>query len=183
LIIAGIDYSMTSPSICIHTGDAWSFDNCEFFFRNDNKRLCSAPRFTHSGIEFYGSNEQRFVQSAEWARKVLKPYKIDLLVLEGYAMGAKGLVFNIAENTGALKRVFWEEGIKFITPAPTVVKKFATGKGNANKDSMEVSFHAETGFLIRPHINQKSGSNPSSDIIDSYFMSKFGFYQLQEAKV
>jgi hypothetical protein len=177
LIIAGIDYSMTSPSICVHSGDAWSFDNCEFFFRNDNKKLCSAPRFNHSGIEFFGSNEQRFYQSAEWARKVLKPFKVDLLVLEGYAMGAKGLVFNIAENTGALKRVFWEEGIKFITPAPTVVKKFATGKGNSNKEKMEEAFLAETSFDVKTPINQKSGSNPSSDIIDSYYMAKFGFFQ------
>jgi Holliday junction resolvasome RuvABC endonuclease subunit len=177
VIIVGIDYSMTSPSICVHSGDAWSFDNCEFHFRNDNKKLQSSGRFHHYGIEFYSSQEERFYQSAEWARKVLKPYKIDLLVLEGYAMGAKGLIFNIAENTGALKRMFWEEGIKFITPAPTTVKKFFQGKGNANKEAMEAAFLAETSVDVKPIINQTKGSNPSSDIIDSYAMAKFGFFQ------
>jgi Holliday junction resolvasome RuvABC endonuclease subunit len=108
---------------------------------------------------------------------VLNKHFIDLVVIEGYAMGAKGLVFNIAENTGCLKQMLWVDGIKFITPAPTTVKKFATGKGNSNKEKMEEAFVAETGVDVRVPINQTKGSNPSSDIIDSYYMAKFGFFQ------
>lgn len=175
MIIAGIDYSMTSPSICLHEGDDWSFSNCTFYFRNDNKKLQSSGQFNHSGLLFYSSQEERFRQSAEWARDILKGKDIKLLALEGYAMGAKGLIFNIAENTGCLKQVMWEEGIKFITPAPTSVKKFATGKGNSNKEKMEEAFIEETGINVRVPINQTKGSNPSSDIIDSYYMAKFAF--------
>jgi Holliday junction resolvasome RuvABC endonuclease subunit len=176
VIIAGIDYSMTSPAVCFHKSDSWDFSNCEFYFRNDGKKLQSSGRFHHYTIDFYDSQEQRFRQSAEWVRSLMASWKPHLVVIEGYALGAKGLVFNIAENTGVLKQILWEEGISFITPAPTTVKKFATGKGNSDKAKMEEAFVAETGYAdLRTAINQTKGSNPSSDIIDSYYMAKFGF--------
>jgi hypothetical protein len=178
VIIAGIDYSMTSQAVCFHQGNSWAFSNCEFYFRNDGKKLQSSGKFHHYNVDFYDSQEQRFRQSAEWVRSLMRSWKPDLVVIEGYAMGAKGLIFNIAENTGVLKQILWEEKIPFITPAPTSVKKFATTKGNAKKEQMEEAFIADTGCTdLRTQINQLKGMNPSSDIIDSYYMAKFGFFQ------
>lgn len=175
MIIAGVDFSMTSPAICLHYGDSWHFNNCAFHFCNDNKKLQSSGQFYHSFHKLWSCPEERFYQLSEWARSVLAGSEIKLLALEGYAMGAKGLVFQIGENTGQLKRMMWEEKIPFIVPAPTLIKKFASGKGNSNKEAMEAAFVAETGFDVRVPINQTKGSNPSSDIIDSYFLAKYAF--------
>ena len=54
-------------------------------------------------------------------------------------------------------------------------KKFATGKGNANKVLMYEAFIEETGddlaklFEFDPY----TGQSPVSDIIDSYYIAKY----------
>lgn len=177
-IIAGIDYSMTSPAICVHVGDKWSIDNCVFYFKTDKKKLATVHKHVRSSmIEPYTSQEQRFYNNAQWAIEVLNSWQVELVVLEGYAMAAKGLVFHIGEHTGILKNQMWRHGYKFVTPPPTVVKKFATGKGNANKDVMELSFEAETNFKMRSQTGQSIASNsPSNDLVDAYYMAKYGFH-------
>ena len=54
---------------------------------------------------------------------------------------------------------------------PTVIKKFATGKGNASKEDMLEAWKNEPNNF---ELIQESG-NPASDIIDSYFICKYGF--------
>jgi Holliday junction resolvasome RuvABC endonuclease subunit len=176
-IVAGIDYSMTSPAICIHRGNEWSLDNCKFYFRTDKKKLeLKTAQFQSAFIEPWTSNEERFAAGAAWAGAVLSVAKPEAVTLEGYAMGAKGLVFHIGENTGQLKQILWKQGLKFDVPAPSAIKKFATGKGNANKEKMEEAFVAETGFNLRPLLGQTDLSfTPSADIIDSYYMAKWAF--------
>lgn len=178
MITAGIDYSMTSPAICIHEGPAWSLDNCKFFFRSDKKSLKSSkPSVTMSLIQEYKLQEERFYNNALWARRVLDEYKVTEVVLEGYAMGAKGLVFHIGESTGILKHFLWRDEIKIHVVPPMVIKKFATGKGNANKDAMEEAFKKETDFDMRAATTQSPKINtPSSDLIDSYYMCKYSFH-------
>ena len=67
----------------------------------------------------------------------------------------------------------------FTSIPPTVIKKYATGKGNANKDLMYESFTAE---LLTPPDLQKSLqpkskklSNPVTDLVDAYFIAKWGW--------
>jgi hypothetical protein len=56
-----------------------------------------------------------------------------------------------------------------------VIKKFATGKGNANKEALQEVFLKETGYNIKEKFNMTEKQwNPSSDIIDSYFICKYG---------
>lgn len=178
MVIAGIDYSMTSPAICIHDGDSWSLDNCKFYFRTDKKSLeLRSEMFRSELIEPWSCQEERFAAGAQWAKQILLRENPERVTLEGYAMGAKGLVFHIGENTGQLKRVMWELKIPFDVPAPSAIKKFATGKGNANKEKMEEAFLAETGFNMRPILMQsKLSFTPSADIIDSYYMAKWCFH-------
>ena len=92
--------------------------------------------------------------------------------LEDYAMGAKGRVFAIGENTGILK--YKLRGYSLSTYPPTVVKKFATDKGNANKELMYETFTEETGVDLKDFFPSKSEKigNPISDIIDSYYICK-----------
>ena len=177
MIVAGIDYSMTSPAICIHKGTEWHLDNCRFFFRTDKKKMeIKNDRFQSTLIEPWTSNEQRFMAGAAWAGAILSVEKPTKVTLEGYAMGAKGLVFHIGENTGQLKNIMWRLGLSWDVPAPSAIKKMATGKGNANKEKMEEAFVAETGFNMRPILGQTDLSfTPSADIIDSYYMAKWAF--------
>lgn len=181
MIVAGIDYSMTSPAICVHSGSDWHIDNCKFYFQTGVARMV-IDNGTIKGtmLSPHTSQEQRFFQNAIWSKKILQEHKPELVALEGYAMGAKGLIFNIAENTGMLKHIMWREGFKFLTPPPTVLKKFATGKGNANKEVMEEHFIKETGWVdLKKTLGQKESMfNPSGDLIDSYFACKYAYTEL-----
>ena len=58
------------------------------------------------------------------------------VAIEDYAMGAKGRTFNIGELGGVIRLAVYRAGIPMIEVPPTVLKKFVTGRGNANKASM-----------------------------------------------
>jgi Holliday junction resolvasome RuvABC endonuclease subunit len=95
-------------------------------------------------------------------------------------MGSKGRVFNIAENTGVLKYRFWNFQIEFKTIAPTVIKKFATGKGNSNKEQMQLVFEQENSIRLKNELNMTEKQwNPSSDLIDAYYICKYGYQNEQ----
>lgn len=176
-VICGIDYSMTSPAICIHAGDSWDVRNCSFYFRTSvKKNQISIPQFEGTLIEPYKCEEERFFNTAKWAEKIIQAHKPTFAALEGYAMGAKGKVFHIGENTGQLKHMMWMNNLPFIVPAPTLIKKFATGKGNSDKHKMEEAFVEQTGLSVRTKLMQSDlQMNPSSDIIDAYYMCKYAF--------
>lgn len=96
------------------------------------------------------------------------------IAIEGYAYGAKGKVFHIAENTGVLKYRLHQTGIPLEVIPPSAIKKQSAGKGNANKEEMYNAFTKETGVFLQMVISpgKKDIGNPVSDIVDSYFICK-----------
>ena len=59
---------------------------------------------------------------------------------------------------------------------PTVVKKFATERGNATKEMMYEQFSKETKVdlmnLVTP--DKTKLTNPVTDIVDAYYICKYG---------
>jgi len=178
MIIAGIDYSMTSPSICIFVGeerDAFCFNKCTFHFLTDTDKYATYFLKNIYGTRFdqWSDDTQRFKTIADWA--VEKVRVCDSVALEGYSYGSKsGLMFNIAENTGILKYKLYDCGIPVEIMPPTTVKKYATGKGNSDKNAMHRSFRLETGVDLKEEITPRKAKvgNPVSDIVDSYYICK-----------
>ena len=151
MIHIGIDYSMTSPAICIANGDSLSFHYLTSVKKFEGKFSGNVYGYVYPD---WTEPEERFHKISEWAISVIEktcdpqwglntPMSV---VIEGYSMGSKGKVFHIAENTGILKYKLWQKNITFVTPAPTSIKKFATGKGNADKSMMYESFLAKNGL-------------------------------------
>ncbi len=183
MIVAGIDYSLTSPAICVHEGDEWSYENCSFYYMVQKEKLAmSQPQFYATMYPEFKSDIHRFDNLASWSLGILKAHRVERCFIEGYAFGAVGRVFQIAENAGVLKYKAWKEGLNFEVYPPTVIKKFATTKGNANKEKMYEAFIQENAVDIREkvgilNINQW---NPVSDIVDSYYIAKLGFMKERE---
>ena len=97
------------------------------------------------------------------------------IFIEGYSFGSKGQgLFQIAENCGILKYRLQEENLPYSTVVPSVVKKGATGKGNADKDMMYEAFMKETKINLKKIFDTEKVGNPISDIVDSYFIQKVG---------
>jgi crossover junction endodeoxyribonuclease RuvC len=70
-----------------------------------------------------------------------------LVVIEGPAFGAKGrAVFDIAGMRGVITHSLWMDGMPYVEVPPSVLKKYVTGKGNANKDAMIAAAIRSLGF-------------------------------------
>lgn len=181
MITAGIDYSMTSPAICVHTGTDWSIKNCVFYYMvAKDKHLVITDQLKGSLYPLWETTEQRFDNLAKWSIDILNSSKVEFVVIEGYSYGSSSSrLFQIAENGGTLKQMIWKNKIPFEVTPPTVIKKLATGKGNSNKEKMWDSFIEETGLNIFHILGQeeKKNWNPVSDMVDAYYLAKFNFQQ------
>jgi len=173
----GIDYSLSSPCICINSGAEFNITNCSFHYLTSTKKYEGVWKQNVNitgNLHFdFTSDEQRYNLITNWVLGLLE--EDDVICIEGYSMASTGRVFNIAENAGLLKHYLWKNKFKFSVVPPTVIKKFATGKGNANKEKLQESFVQETGVNIKQILNMTEKQwNPSSDIIDSYYLCKYG---------
>lgn len=172
--ICGIDYSLTSPALCIGNAREFSVETCHFYYlTKSEKQLVTSTNIYGSLYPDYDCEEERHSRLAEWALTAILKHDVEWVAIEGYAYAAKGKVFNLAENTGLLKYVLWQNQFTPQIFEPQKIKKFATGKGNANKEAMETVFVAETGLDFRSLLGQSAKSfNPSSDLIDGYYIAK-----------
>ena len=178
--IAGIDYSLTSPSICVYEGEVEKikFDSCKIYFLSNTKKFSDYTYKNLDGQENlsnFATPEERYDFISDWAMDILISHEVEEVFLEDYSYGSTGKVFHIAENCGLLKYKMWQSDIKFTLVAPTVIKKFASGKGNAPKEKMYESFLFETKRNLQEEFQIKSDKigNPISDVVDSYFICKY----------
>ena len=185
--VAGIDYSLTSPAICIaevRDENKIKFEDCRFHYIKQKKNQNSVGVFNGYDYPKYSDEMERYENLAEWAIERIRWYngRVKCVYLEDYAFAATGRVFNIAENTGILKHRLKKNNFKFKTIPPTVIKKHASGKGNANKELMYETFLKETKIDLQSQLTPKSTKiiNPVSDIIDSYYIAKCGIEEVYD---
>lgn len=183
--IAGIDYSLTSPSVCvtkIENGE-FKYENSKFYFLRQSKHQQSIGRtFICHEYPSYSSAIERYDKLASWTLENLVWYtgRVQKVFIEDFAFSATGRVFNIAENVGVLKKRLYDAKISFECIPPTVIKKFATGKGNAKKEVMYDAFYQESKVDLQSSLSPKSKNigNPVSDIVDAYYITKTGYFTL-----
>lgn len=172
-IKCGIDYSMNSPSLCIWDDSLpLAYENVKFYGLSDTKKYQGI--FGNVDIRPYPTYEhemERYDTISEWAMKIMRFHGVEKVSIEGYSMGSKGMVFNLAENCGLLKFKMWRDGIEYIMPAPTQIKKLFTGRGNASKGDMVSYFNLNTKVdMIKLLDGKNANSGPVNDLCDSYAM-------------
>lgn len=181
----GIDYSLTSPAICVHDlNTPWSFENCHFGFLTKRKALDGSflqGRIRGKLFRDYSTDLVRFIQNAIDLKSFVSPMTLDdHVAVEGYAFGARGMrIFQIGEATGILIQMMIIEngsllnkGRHITRPSPSSIKKYATGKGNANKEAMYEAFSEETGINLAAELHLRSTDSPVDDLVDSYWICK-----------
>jgi Holliday junction resolvasome RuvABC endonuclease subunit len=173
--IVGIDYSLTSPAVCINIdGNA----GLMFYYLTNRKKWIGNMSEDVVGYEHkeYKTPIHRFSQISDFVLDIVTNLINPIVYIEGYSFGSKGQgIFQIAENCGILKYRLQELKIPYETIVPSVVKKGATGKGNADKDMMYESFVKETKIDLKKIFDTDKVGNPISDIADSYFIQKVGY--------
>ena len=172
----GIDYSLSSPAVCICTGE-FKFDNCKIYYLTNVKKYEGdyLKGQLNGRLHLpYTSEQQRHDQISQWAFDLIGSTDSDIFI-EGYSFGSKGLVFNLAENMGTLKHKLYKSNKQFTQIVPGQIKKIATGKGNADKLKMYEQFKIDTGLDLVKIFEQTKLNNPVTDIIDAYYVAKAGY--------
>ena len=190
----GIDYSLSSPGICVNTSEEeFRYEDCKFYYLTNTKKYEGTFKekmaFGTSAVEYigtphrpYNSEPERYNNIANWAIDIIKLYgdaKTGInrikptIQIEDYSFGSTGRVFHIAENLGLLKyKLKIECGWDYTLLAPSVIKKFATDKGNANKEMMLGAFQEDTGVNLG-ELFDSSVKSPITDVADAYFICKY----------
>ena len=179
MIVIGIDYSLTNPCICIANSDLnTDFANTSVHYLTDtNKYTGDFGNITGTLHKTYSCQEERHENNTMWVLDHINTNVETKVYLEGYSMGSKGKVFNIAENAGLLKYHVWKLGIPLITVPPTTNKKFFSGKGNSDKDKMEEAFRTKTGvdlYQVFGFDRTTKVLSPYNDIVDAYALAQYG---------
>lgn len=171
--ILGIDFSLTSPAYTLLT---------------DNQVTCYCVSSVKQPIDMSVSSNMRIViypiekqfetpyHRMNYLAEITESFakQAEHVCIEDYSFGSIGMIFSIAEITGYVKYRLWRMGKSPCLVAPTKIKKWATGKGNANKELMITSFTQKTGIDLLeklPLNKQKPFSSPISDIVDSYYIA------------
>ena len=173
--IIGIDYSLTSPAVCVNIdGDA----GLMFYYLTTKKKWIGQMSEEIIGYEHKEWTDpiERFKYISDFALDIISPLLNPQIYIEGYSYGSKGQgLFQIAENCGILKYRLQEEQLPYANVVPSVVKKGATGKGNADKEMMYEAFVKDTKLDLKKIFDTEKVGNPISDIADSYFIQKVGY--------
>ena len=185
--IVGIDYSLNSPAICI-ADDNFDFNKCSFHFLTSKKKHIGKFGKNIFGYEIkdYNTPIERFSNISNWALDIIHKHKSNTakVFIEGYSFSSKGqAVFQIAENCGILKyRLQMSPSMLYDTIVPSVVKKYASGKGNADKQLMYDSFKKHTKIDLMKMFDMEKLNNPVTDIVDSYYIAKVGYENSKSKK-
>lgn len=175
--IAGIDFSLTCPCISIFKGTEFSFKACQFYFLTSSKKKYNFNKKQFIGIRHnnYINNEERYDYISDW---VIKNIPVNfMIVLEGFSYGSiASRVFDIGAATGVLKHKLYKNNYIFHLIPPKTIKKFATSNGGASKLQMADAFIEETNRDLYSELMCTVGNSPVSDIIDSYYLCKYGYY-------
>lgn len=119
--IIGIDASLTSTGIAVFNGILTQT----------------------AAIQSKKFGTDRLIEIRERAKVIIDG--ADLVAIEGYAFARPNQSHQIGELGGVLRVLFHEMKLKVLEVAPSQVKKFATGKGNADKEKMAVAVYKRWG--------------------------------------
>lgn len=73
-------------------------------------------------------------------------YEVDIVVLEGYSYASTNQGHQIGELGGVIRLALWRHRVPYVEVPPAKLKKFATGKGNADKDAVLAAAIRRFGF-------------------------------------
>lgn len=121
--IVGLDLSLSATGIATVTG----------------VEVLSPPNL--SGCERLGWLREEVID-----RAIVGFGNVDLVVIEGYAYGRANQAHQLGELGGVIRLALYDAGIPFVDVPPAVLKKYATGRGNAGKAEVLASAIRRLGY-------------------------------------
>ncbi len=175
--VAGIDFSIRCPAMCIHEGDNWSPSNCSFYYLYGVKKWILNTKGLKSELHpSFDNQPQRLDWITTWFVGNLQGFKFPEVFIEDYSYSSQSSSTHIlAEGCGILKNKIWKEDYKIGLLPVKQIKKFATSNGNSQKVAMCEAFANERSWLSEILSACPEGKSPLADLVDAYFIAKMGF--------
>lgn len=180
MLIGAMDYSIASPGLVKFVLDK-DLNVEEKYY----KGFCQTKKFESKDIVYYNVKKDfnNDLQRKIWLKDQIFDFlnQCDFIALEGYAYGAVGQVFDIAEGCGITKKALYERGIKLRIYDPPSIKKYATNFGNADKTRMEEDYEKledKIDFNL-PLVKDKVSGNPKDNLVDAFFICKLLHLELK----
>ena len=174
--ILGIDFSLSSPAYTLVSATKVS---CVVYTNIKRQREFYNPPNFYLTIypikQNFTSIYDRMLYFANITSEQIQ--SVESIYLEDYSFSSVGKVFTIAEITGFVKYQCWLAGKPPKLLSPTAIKKFATGKGNANKELMIDAFQQQTAIDLYEILGinkHRKNKSPISDIVDSFHIAHLG---------
>lgn len=103
------------------------------------------------------------------SRKVINLLgRTPVIAIEGFSFGSRGNAVSIQYGIGWIMRAMLvENGYRdYLEVAPTMLKRFASGKGNTKKDELAVEIYKRWGF-----------EHKSDNVRDAYVLAQIARYK------
>lgn len=146
--ILGIDASLTGTGVAVFDpyGNKYNMDLVH-----------------HEAIQVKSMGEERLQAIRDRIAEIISSWHVGYVAIEGYAFARANQAHQIGELGGVIRLFLHEQGIPFVEIAPSAVKKFATGKGNAQKH--EVAAHVQKRWDVMFKTNDET---------DAYVIARMG---------
>lgn len=132
--VVGVDLSLTSTGVTTLTGDG-VVDSYALPTTTKMGDQCRRQTIICEGV-------WEIVRRFEWLEG-----SVDLIMVEGYAMGVKsGQVFSLGELGGVFRNRFTCAGYQVAVIPPTSVKKFIGAGGGADKEKVKEALKGNYGI-------------------------------------
>lgn len=119
----------------------------------------------------FSNDIERLILIRKHMQNILHTYTPIVCCYENYSYKSINRAFSLGELGGVLKTTLYEKGVKLVLVEPTVLKKFATDNGLANKERMQEKAMEESTYFS--NLPKKEFTN---DIADAFFLSKMAMY-------
>lgn len=171
MFIAGIDYSLNSPAVCVYNGNKEQpqIHECNFYYLTKVKKYVGTfdDRFHGTEYPVYDHPVSRYTTIALWVVECLRRnrstlYDHPVVKIEDYGFNANGRITDLAEHMGILKKTLYDMNISYSKVSVSSVKKTLTGKGNADKNTISELYKREMPSVFQ------LGKSPYSDCLDAW---------------
>jgi Holliday junction resolvasome RuvABC endonuclease subunit len=137
--VVGLDLSLTRTGIACYDGSAHVL--------RPKTRGCERMVEIREGI-------------LDWM--IVPTWPVDLVAIEGFSYGSKGrAVFDIGGIGWVIRVALHETGIRYVEVPPSVLKRYATGRGNADKQAMQMAAAKRLGY---------DDDKPDDNIVDALWL-------------